>query len=334
MLYVTTRDRVNVFTPRHALICEKGKCGGYFHPYRFPVFSLDRILALPEKTFAQRIADTMNLFFGTTLTGWDVEFTVGRNPVRMTAMNHKIAVLETWHNSDHTFDGFMLRLFNRMEGNGTPGTWFRIAARIAVLAAACGDFMKAGILASDVPMDIALQADTFEAVMAAWYARRMGLPIGTILFSCDEDSGLWDFFHQGVLSVKGESGRNLPACLEMLMAELFGFQETQRFLHAVSHNRRYFIREDQILRLRSEMCCNVIRRQRAETIVRNVYKTNSYLMVPAVAFAYGSLQDYRAAHGETGAAMILAEESPLADLQVMEKFLGIPSEDIKKIIEA
>ena len=57
-------------------------------------------------------------------------------------------------------------------------------------------------------------------------------------------------------------------------------------------------------------------------------------MVPAVAFAYGSLQDYRAAHGETGAAMILAEESPLADLQVMEKFLGIPSEDIKKIIEA
>ena len=118
------------------------------------------------------------------------------------------------------------------------------------------------------------------------------------------------------------------------MAELFGFQETQRFLHAVSHNRRYFIREDQILRLRSEMCCNVIRRQRAETIVRNVYKTNSYLMVPAVAFAYGSLQDYRAAHGETGAAMILAEESPLADLQVMENFLGIPSEDIKKIIEA
>ena len=82
------------------------------------------------------------------------------------------------------------------------------------------------------------------------------------------------------------------------------------------------------------MCCNVIRRQRAETIVRNVYKTNSYLMVPSVAFAYGSLQDYRAAHGETGAAMILAEESPLVDLQVMEKLLGMPAEDIQKMIEA
>ena len=334
MLYVTTRDRVNVFTPRHALICEKGKCGGYFHPYRFPVFSPDQVLALPEKTFGQRLADTMNLFFGTTLTGWDIEFTVGRNPVRMSAMNHKIAVLETWYNSDHTFDGFILRLFNRLEGNGKPGTWFRIAARIAVLVAACGDFMKTGILASDTLMDIALQADTFEAVMAAWYARRMGLPIGTILFSCDEDSGLWDFFHQGVLSAKGEAGRNLPACLEMLIAELFGFQETQRFLHAVSHNQRYFIREDLMLRLRSELCCNVIRRQRAETIVRNVYKTNSYLMVPDVAFAYGSLQDYRAAHGETGAAMILAEKSPLAALQIMERILGIPSENIRKIIEA
>ena len=192
--------------------------------------------------------------------------------------------------------------------------------------------MKVGILASGVPMDIALRADTFEAVMAAWYARRMGIPIGTILFACDEDSGLWDFFHQGVLSVRGEAGRNLPACLEMLMAELFGFQETQRFLHAVSQNRRYFIREDQIQRLRSEMCCNVIRRQRAEAIVRNVNKANSYMMVPAVAFAYGSLQDYRARTGECRNALIFTEKSPRTDLGTVAEALGLSVQTLEKLL--
>ena len=74
----------------------------------------------------------------------------------------------------------------------------------------------------------------------------------------------------------------------------------------------------------------VIRRQRAESMVCNVHKTNDYLMTPNTAFAYCSLQDYRATNGETSAAMIFAEESPMAALQILESLLGISAEDIMK----
>jgi threonine synthase len=116
--------------------------------------------------------------------------------------------------------------------------------------------------------------------------------------------------------------------------ELLGYDETQRYLQAVAQNKRYWIREDQLQQLRKGLCCTVIRKQRAEGIVRNIYKTNSYMMTPDTAFAYCSLQDYRASNGETGAAMIFAEESPLAALQTMETLLGISSGDIKKMMDA
>lgn len=346
MLYLTTRDRMDAFTPQHALTKNTGKCGGRFLPYRLPVLTKQQLMELPEKSFGQRVAEVLSLFFRSHLNGWDIDFAVGRHPVRLCAMNHKIAVMESWHNHEGTFQSMVDRLYRCVNESALyseyPGVWFRIAARIAVLSGSFSELIKAGIAADEKPVDIAVPVNDFEGVMAAWYSRKMGLPVGTIIFSCNENSNVWDFLHHGILDTKEktqqtstpDSDRAVPQSLELLIYETLGYEETQRFVQCCQAQKTYTIRSDQLSVLSNGLFCAVIRQPRLESIVRNVFKTNSYLMDPYTALAYGGLQDYRVASAEIGPALIVSDQNPLTEMPAMERILGVTAAEIQKIMDA
>ena len=322
MLYVTTREKADAFTANHALREERGKCGGFFLPYRLPVFGETEIQVMQDIPFGERVARILNLFFSANLNGWDVEFAVGRRPVRVAAMSHKIAVIETWHNHDGNLDALVEALYGvvaKDESDGSScGAWFYTAVRIAVLFGVFGDLIKTGIADFSQPVDIALAVDDFSAPMAVWYARKMGLPIGRIICCCNDNSVLWDFLHHGTLSttvkivstVTPDSDYAIPPMLECLIFEVLGYEESQRFVKMCRDGNAYSLGEDKLSALRNGLFCAVVRQQRIESIIRNVYKTNAYLMDPYTALGFGGLQDYRAARAETGTALILSDRRP------------------------
>ena len=83
MLYVTTREKYDAFTAPRTLAGDCGPDGGRFLPFQIPVFSTEEIYALKEKSFGQCVSEMLNRFFSTRLTPWDVEFSVGRHPVKI-----------------------------------------------------------------------------------------------------------------------------------------------------------------------------------------------------------------------------------------------------------
>lgn len=343
MLYVTTREKTDVFTSNHALREERGKCGGCYLPYRLPILSADEINALPELSFGERVAKILNLFFAAEINGWDVEFAVGRHPVRVAAMSHKIAVIELWHNPEGTFESLAERLFSsvaREPSDNRGGEWFRVAARIAVLFGIFGELIKTGIADLTHPVDAAMAVNDFEAPMAAWYARKMGLPLGTVICCCNENSGFWDFLHHGELQTAAkimhtttpDCDQAVPAGLERLIYEVLGFDETRRFISTCSRGGLYDLSEEKLSMLKKGLFCAVVRQQRVESVVRNVYKTNSYLMDPYTALGFGGLQDYRAALSETGPALILSDNRPLCAAAEIGKMLNLPENEVKNLM--
>ena len=90
MLYVTTRNKVDAFTAQRVLRDRRGPDGGLFVPFRIPELSGEEILALGNKNFNTCVAETMNLLFNTRLTGYDIEFCVGRYWVRLERLGHRL----------------------------------------------------------------------------------------------------------------------------------------------------------------------------------------------------------------------------------------------------
>ena len=284
MLYVTTRNKNDAHTAHKTLTMDKTE-NGPFIPFQLPVICHDDIRALAAKSFGQNVADILNQFFAARLDGWDVDFSIGRYPVKLIPMNRKIVFAESWHNPDNDFARIVRNLAGRLRGNddnaGVPSNWAWIAIRIAVLFAVFGQMMQQGLIGAEDIIDIALPSGDFSGPMAVWYAREMGLPIGNIICSCNENCGIWELLHHGSMRTDlVAQSTNTPECdvgvpvgIERLIAGILGSDEAKQFHRACGEGLVYAPGEDKTDILRKGLYIAVVGQMRMESIIYNVYRT-------------------------------------------------------------
>ena len=250
MLYVTTRNNRDAYTAQRVLRENRGPDGGLYVPFREPVFSREEIDALKEKSFHQCVAEVLNRLFNTKLTRWDVEFCVGRYPVRLVNLPQRIIAGECWHNPEWTFDHLVHILAEQLRGGcpGADGGWAKTAVGIAVLFGIFGEFARAGITEHEKHVDISVVCGNFDLPMSAWYARAWGLPIGNIICCCNENGNLWNLIHHGqfrtdtvsVPTGTPEADVTLPAGLERLIYACGGLAEVDIYLDVLPERQRAF----------------------------------------------------------------------------------------------
>lgn len=312
MLYVTTRNKHDTYTAHRANQSERGPDGGLYLPFRLPKYEQEDLLALCELSFGQRVAKLINHFYGTQLSGWDVELCGGKNPVSFVPMSHRIVVAEAWHNHDLDFNQLICRLAARIcndeDAGCMPTSWIEISIRIAVLFASYAELLKMEIARPDTLMDIAVATGNFAAPMAAWYAREMGLPIANIV-CCHDNSSVWDLIHHG--EVRTDIG--MPENIERLIFATLGVEETLRYCDICEKGRLYAIQPDMLEQLRRGMYATVVSSDRVDALIPSVCRIAGYVMGPETALAYGGLQDYRAKSGENRLALLLSDKSPSRD---------------------
>ena len=329
MLYVTTRNKTDAYTSYHALCNDSGPNGGMYVPYQLPRLSEEQIGSLKDKSFGQCVADILNLFFSARLEALDVDFCVGKCPAKLVPMSHKIVVAETWHNPDWDFASTVRNLTARMRGadgsSGAPSNWAWIAIRIAMLFGLFGEISRSLHLASDEKLDVAVATGDFTAPMAVWYAQQMGLPVGTIICGCGENGSVWDLLHHGELHTDAD----VPVGLEQLIFGTLGWEHTRDYCEVCLRRGVYTVGEETLEKLRSGMFAAVVSRKRMESVIHSVYRTNTYMLGPDAALAYGGLQDYRASTGETRPSLILAERSAVCAAETVANALGITTGELK-----
>lgn len=342
MLYVTTRNNRDAYTAQRVLRENRGPDGGLYVPFREPIFSREEIDALETKSFHQCVAEVLNRLFNTKLTRWDVEFSLGRYPVRLVNLPQRVIVGECWHNPEWKFD-HMVRILGEQLRGGCPGAdlgWAKTAVGIAVLFGIFGELARAGITKNEKRVDISAVCGSFDLPMSAWYARAWGLPIGTIICCCNENGNLWNLIHHGqfrtdtvsVATDTPEADVTLPAGLERLIYACGGLPEVERFLDACRRGGMYCPRDSVFPRLGEGLDVSVVSSRRMASTVSGVCSSAGYLLSPYAALAYAGLLDYRGKTGESCHALVLAEKSPICDARVTADALGVSEDALEQYI--
>lgn len=326
MLYVTTRDSKDAFTAHRALHEDLAPDGGRFVPFRLPVFTTEEIASLKQKTFGQAVAELLNIFFSCQLTGWDVDFCIGRNAARLAPINHKIIIAELWHNPSANYNYVVNSLYRKVTNSTrsiAPADWFCIAVRISVLFGLYSEILKAEMIAPDQTIDISVSVGDFSAAMAAWYARSMGLPIGMIICTCEEYSPVWDLIHRGIFNTTAVNG---DVCLgvERLVQASFGFDAAREYCKKCDLKQTYIVNENFQDVLLSNIFCTVAGVKRSDSTINSIFRSNSYIVDPGTALCFGGLQDYRARTGANRLTLLLAERTPLDYTSQISGATGIP----------
>lgn len=336
MLYITTRSKTDSYTAHRALRDGFSSDGGHFTPMRLPQFSNVQIESFSNKSFCDVIAEVLNVFFSKNLTGWDIEFAIGRNPVRISELSGKIYVAETWRNTESSFEISIDRIYNLLcntdYGDSRAKGWARIAIRIAFLCGMYGQLVQIGIY----NFDISFAGKGFEAVISAWYAREMGLPIGNIICGSNENSGIWDLLNKQQINFGSQIVNTdtpdmddiAPAGLERLVYETLGLQESIRYTSSAENKTFYQVQPGCVDKLSDKLFSSVVGKKRVCDIISSVYKTNDYFIDPYMSVAYGALQDYRAKFGENRITLLWSEVNPSKHAKLIAKNTGVAEGEI------
>lgn len=336
MLYVTTRVCQDAYTAARALSEDRGPAGGFYVPMRSLHFDEQAIASLGERPFSQNVAQVLNLLFGTNLDGWAVEFGIGRYPVKLVPLTGKITVAEIWHNPLWKFERLASGIEKAIRQSDQIGKqtadWLKIASRIAVLFGIYGQFLKNSTLSAGQKIDVAVPEDDCAALMAVWYARDWGLPVGTIVCCSHESNKIWNLLRRGEMRIDAASKDAIPADLERLICATLGPEETLRFVRICNTGGTYILQPEQTALLRKGIHVSVVSDKRMASTIPNLYNTTGFIADPDAALCYSSLIEYRAAGGESNQALIMNDESPLYSLQIVSECMNMTPAELKLLL--
>ncbi len=339
MLYATTRSNSHVETTHRAIHMDRCGDGGFFVPFQIPQLELEQIKAMAGHSFGENVAGILNLFLSCNLTGWDVDFHVGRNPVQLGSMPHRIFIAEAWHCAENRFDYIIKSLFQRISVDHQitePTNWVRVAVHIAVIFATYGMLLTNRQVDVYTPLDIALTSGDFVAPVAARYARQMGLPLGNIICGTNANGAVWDLLHRGEMSTAAVCIKTntplvdvaVPDNLERLIHAALGKDAVREYLDKCRTGQIYTLTEEQLEILQAGMFASVVSDSRVKNVIHSMFRTNSHILGPYDALAYGSLLDYRATTGESRPALLLSTRSPVCDCDLVAESMNVSVDEV------
>lgn len=345
MLYLTTRTPNDTYTPARTLSDDRGPDGGFFVPMRLPVLDKQQLLEISKKSFSQNVADIVNLCFGTDLDSWSIEFAIGRYPVKTVLVGTREMVAEVWHNPLWRFErlvrGVEKAIRQSDEVRDISSDWLMTASRMAVLFGIFGELMEQGKVTAEEPVDIAYPCGNFSGPMAAWYAKQMGLPIGTILCCCNDNNGVWNLLHKGQIRTEAQPiATATPQCdtvvpqgLERLIHATLGAGYANDFAQSCSNGATFYLEPEQQKKLREGMYVPVTGNKRLESAVKSLYQSCGYPADVYTALCYSGMLDYRSVTGEGRAVLIMSEESPIYSMPYLAKCLRTTPNELKSRID-
>lgn len=308
MLYLSTGNKTDSFTAYKVLHTDAAPDGGMFIPMQLPVQDDVAMASFEQMSFGETAATILNLFFGTSLSGWDVDFAVGRQALDLVSAGYKVSLAESWHNPVGTHTYLVQRLYSLVMGDkfttNTPNLWFRTVVNIAILFGVYGKYCRQEIY----EFDIALETGDLQHLFAVRYAQKMGLPVRKIILGCLEGDGFWEFFSYGAYSTGRKD--HLVAFGALLWLE-FDYADARSYADAVENRHTFRLKVWKLDQFRKDIFAAVVGNNRVKNVIESTFRTNNYRMETGTARAFAALQDYRAKTGVNKNTLLLSLNIPV-----------------------
>lgn len=161
---------------------------------------------------------------------------------------------------------------------------------------------------------IVVPTGNFGNILAAYYAKEMGLPVEKLICASNENNILSDFINTGVYDTNREFLKTISPSMDILISsnlERFIFEIIDRDAEKMGQLMKQlategkFVLEDQYLnRIKSLMSGDFATEEETGNTIKTCYEQTGYLLDPHTAVAY------KVAEGEDGSLLIASTASP------------------------
>ena len=198
--------------------------------------------------------------------------------------------------------------------------WGRILPQVVYYISAYCDLLRDGEITMGDKVNFCVPTGNFGDILAAYYAKRMGLPVGKLICASNCNDVLTDFLRTGVYD------RNRPfhttmspsmdilvsSNLERLLFDLSGENdaEIRGYMEGLSKDGKYEVSDAIKARLVDEYYGGFCNEEETAAIIADYYKNKDYLIDTHTAVAAHVMQEYRKETGDETVTVFVSTASP------------------------
>ncbi len=195
----------------------------------------------------------------------------------------------------------------------------RLVPQIAYYVYAWERLYGCGAIAAGESFNVAVPTGNFGNILAAYYAREMGVPIARLLCASNENKVLYDFFTTGtydrnrpfILTSSPSMDILISSNLERLIYRIAGedAEANAALMRKLADTGRYNITDAMREKL-SMFYGNFADEAETARRIRSLYEDTGYVIDPHTAVASAVYEKYRAETGDSTPTVIVSTASP------------------------
>ena len=195
----------------------------------------------------------------------------------------------------------------------------RLAPQLTYYFAAYRDLLARGQIRMGDKVNFSVPTGNFGDILAGFLAKRLGLPVGTLLCASNANNVLTDFIETGVydrrrplLKTQSPSMDILVSSnLERLLALLSGDTDLVSGLMGKLRDQGFYQVPGELLeKIRASFFAGCCDDRRGQAVIGRVWREHHYLLDPHTAAGWACAEDYRAKTGDTTPMVVLSTASP------------------------
>lgn len=198
--------------------------------------------------------------------------------------------------------------------------WGRLVPQIVYYCSAYADMMENGQVKPGEAMNVVVPTGNFGNILAAYYAKRMGVPIGKLICASNANNVLTDFLTTGTYdrnrafytTSSPSMDILISSNLERLLFLLDGEDDAKvrTWMKQLSETGKYTVSDEVFAKIRENFAAGFADDDKTFATIKSTYEDDKYLCDTHTGVAVAVYNDYTAKTGDQTPTVIASTASP------------------------
>lgn len=216
--------------------------------------------------------------------------------------------------------------------------WGRLAPQIVYYFSSYVEMIKTNQIKLGDKLNVVVPTGNFGNILAAYYAKKMGLPIKNLICASNKNHVLTDFFHTGIYNRNRDFYKTITPSMDILISsnlERLLYHETggdidrvKSFMESLNKTGEYKIDDELKKNLDKIFYADFATEEETAETIKSIYEDFKYLVDTHTAVALSVAEKYRQNTNDTSPMIIASTASPFKFTTAVLNALGKSAENL------
>ena len=211
--------------------------------------------------------------------------------------------------------------------------WGRVLPQIVYYISAYCDLLRDGKIQKGDPINVCVPTGNFGNILAAYYAKEMGVPIRKLICASNANNVLTDFIRTGQYDRNRTFHNTMSPSMDILISSnlermLFALcdhddSQVRGYMDQLNTSGMYKVGPAVQTRLSRIFAAGFCDDARTQKVIGQMWQEHKYLIDPHTAVAFDVLDQYRRETGDDTPAVVVSTASPFKFCDSVLGALGV-----------